>query len=119
MTGKELEDRLISFAVSAISVSKSLTYGQVSNHLGSQLSRSGTSPALNYAEALAAESKKDFTHKMKLCLKELRESLVCMKIIRRAALAKNEANINSIMNENSELIAIFIASINTIESRNS
>ena len=60
-----------------------LPKGYAANHLGAQLIRSGTSPALNYGESQAAESTKDFIHKMKLCLKELRESQVCLKIIKR------------------------------------
>jgi len=45
--------------------------------------RSGTSPALNFGEAMAAESRNDFIHKLKIILKELRETFVCLKIIKR------------------------------------
>jgi four helix bundle protein len=74
------------------------------------LTRSGTSPALNYGEAQSAESPKDFIHKMKVCLKESRESQVCLKIIKRKPyLAENI--VNTVLKENGELIAIFVASI--------
>jgi four helix bundle protein len=47
--------------------------------VGGQLLRSGTSPCLNHGEAQAAESINDFVHKMRICLKELRESLRCLR----------------------------------------
>ena len=75
----DLEDRLITFASMAIAWTHSLPADRVGNHLGQQLLRSGTSPALNYGEALSAESRKDFIHKLKVVLKELRETLVCIK----------------------------------------
>ncbi|MDO8367380.1 MAG: four helix bundle protein [Saprospiraceae bacterium] len=82
-TKYDLEDRLIEFAVRIIDTAEALPGTVASKNLGSQIVRSGTSPALNYAEAQSAESKADFVHKMKICLKELRETLVCLKIIQR------------------------------------
>jgi four helix bundle protein len=70
----DLEDRLIEFAVRIIDLAEALPGTVASKNLGSQIVRSGTSPALNYAEAQSAESKNDFVHKMKICLKELREN---------------------------------------------
>lgn len=63
--------RMISFSSRIITVSEALPKTPVGRQLGGQLLRSGTSPALNYGEAQAAESKNDFLHKMKICLKEL------------------------------------------------
>jgi four helix bundle protein len=71
----DLEDRLIEFAVRIIDLAEALPGTVASKNLGGQIVRSGTSPALNYAEAQSAESKNDFVHKMKICLKELRETL--------------------------------------------
>lgn len=76
MTRKELEGRLIDFAVMAIEISESLLKTKAGNHLSGQLVRSGTAPALNYGEAQAAESDKDFVHKFKVVLKEQRETLI-------------------------------------------
>ena len=56
---------------------------KIANHIAGQMLRSGTSPALNYGEAQSAESRNDFIHKMKICLKELRETNVSLKIIKR------------------------------------
>lgn len=56
------------------------------NHLAKQLLRSGTSVSLNYGEAPSAESRKDFVHKAKIVLKELCETMLCLKIIKRTML---------------------------------
>jgi len=76
-----LEERLITFAANIIFFTNSLPKDYAGNHLKGQLIRSGTSPALNYAEANAAESNKDFIHKNKLVLKELKETKVNLKIL--------------------------------------
>lgn len=65
----ELEERLIDFAVSVINVIEALPNSKAGNHIAGQLVRSETSPAPNYGEAQAAESRKDFIHKMKISLK--------------------------------------------------
>ncbi len=83
MTPQELEDRLIDFASRIIDLVEALPKTPAGKHLGGQLLRSGTSPALNYGEARAAESGPDFRHKMKVCLKELRETYVCLRIIEK------------------------------------
>ena len=70
----DLEERLIEFASQIIDITEMLPKTLAGNHLGGQLLRSGTSPALHYGEAQAAESPADFIHKMKVCLKELRET---------------------------------------------
>ena len=76
---QELEDRLMNFAVMVIGVVEVLPNSKAGNHIAGQLVRSGTSPAPNYGEARSAESRKDFIHKMKISLKELRESVIWLK----------------------------------------
>ena len=80
----DLEERLIEFAVLIIEIVNEIPSSKAGNHLSGQLVRSGTSGALNYGEAQSAESRRDFIHKMKVILKELRETLVCLKIIHRS-----------------------------------
>jgi four helix bundle protein len=75
----DLEDRLVDFSVLMLRVADALPKSYAGQHLSGQLTRSGTSPALNYGEAQSGESRKDFIHKVKICLKELRESQVCLK----------------------------------------
>jgi four helix bundle protein len=75
--------------------------------------RSGTSPALNYGEAISGESRKDFIHKMQIVLKELRETLNGIKIIQKAEMIKDLKFIEKVYNENDQLISIFVKSIVT------
>lgn len=72
MNKHDLEERLINFAVLIIEIVESMPDTKAANHLAGQLLRSGTSPALNYGEAQSGESRKDFIHKIKIALKELR-----------------------------------------------
>ncbi|MFM9952071.1 MAG: four helix bundle protein [Saprospiraceae bacterium] len=114
-TKYDLEDRLIEFAVRIIDTAEALPSSMASKTLGGQIVRSGTSPALNYAEAQSAESKADFVHKMKICLKELRETFVCLKIIQRKGYFK-EPRLEPLLNENTELVSIFVKSIQTAKN---
>jgi len=108
----DLEDRLIDFAARCIKVAESLPNSRAGQHLSDQLTRSGTSPALNYGEAQGAESRKDFIHKIKICLKELRETLICLKIIIRSAMLAENV-LQSLIDETNELISIFVTSVKT------
>ncbi len=105
-----LEERLIDFAVTIIELAESMPSTKAENHLSGQLLRSGTSPALNYGEAQSGESRNDFIHKIKIVSKELRESLVCLKIIYKAKLFISEENILIALKETDELVAIFVKS---------
>jgi four helix bundle protein len=109
----DLEDRLIDFAVRIIRMAESLPKTRVGNHIAGQLIRCGTSPAPNYGEAQSAESRADFVHKMKVCLKELRETRVWLLMIVRAKLIKPVSKLDSLIQENNELISIFVTSTKT------
>ncbi len=109
----DLEERLIDYAVVILKLVSKLPKNYVGQHLGGQLLRSGTSPALNYGEAKSAKSKNDFLHKMKICLKELRESFICLKIIKRSLIIKDEVIVDELIIETNELISIFVKSILT------
>jgi four helix bundle protein len=113
----DLEDRLITFAVRVIDTAEALPNTAAGKNLSGQIVRSGTSPALNYGEAQAAESRADFIHKMRICLKELRETFVCLKIIQRKEYFK-EKQLEPLINENRELVSIFVRSIQTAKKNN-
>ena len=110
----QLEERLVDFAVLILGVVESLPDTKIGNHIAGQLVRCGTSPAPNYGEAQSAESRNDFIHKMKVALKELRETLVWLKIIMRKPLYSCEA-LAPIIQENDELISIFVTSVKTAQ----
>ena len=117
MTKYDLEERLIEFSVLIIDIVNEMPNTKAGNHLSGQLVRSGTSVSLNYGEAQSAESKRDFIHKMKVVLKELRETFVNLKIIQRSKLYKTEDKIINAKKENNELISIFVKSIETANKR--
>ena len=107
-----LEDRLIGFAQKICAVSEGLPRTVLGTHITGQVLRSGTSPASNYAEAQSAESRKDFIHRMSICLKELRETYVWLELCRRQQLGDQQDVVMAVQ-ETNELIAIFVASIRT------
>jgi four helix bundle protein len=113
MTKGELEERLIAFAVDIIKLAATLPKTFVGKHLSEQIIRSGTSPALNYGEAQSAESRKDFIHKIKIILKELRETLIGLKIISKSKLLPDQKFLLGMITENNELISIFVKSVET------
>lgn len=117
MKAQDLEDRLIDFSVLVIEASKYLNQSFASLHLSKQLIRSSTSVALTYGEARSGESTRDYLHKMKICLKELRESYVNLKIQKKATLITNSKLLDAVIDENNQLISIFVASIKTSSAR--
>ena len=112
-TKYDLQDRLVKFSAHVILNTGKLENNFAADHLTKQLIRSVTSTALNYGEAQSAESKRDFLHKMKICLKELRESQVNLQILKEAKLIDKLDSFDHISKECSELVAIFTTSIRT------
>ena len=112
----DLEDRLVDFAVSMIDIVERIPTGRAGTHIANQLVRSGTSPAPNYGEAQSAESRKDFVHKMKVSLKELRETRIWLRILLRKAMIEPVDDVDAGLSECQELIKIFAKSITTASS---
>ena len=111
----DINERLIDLAVSIIKVCENTNNSKAGAHLIGQLLRSGTSPALNYGEAQSAESRSDFIHKLKIALKELRESHNSLQIIERANLVINKELISLTIKECNQLIAILVKSVETAQ----
>ncbi|HEV2692685.1 MAG TPA: four helix bundle protein [Verrucomicrobiae bacterium] len=109
----DLEERLLEFASSVIDLSESLPDTRAGNHIAGQILRSGTSPLPNHGEAEAAESCEDFIHKLKICLKELRETRRWVRLIKRKSWVENETVLIFLLGESEELIRIFHSSIQT------
>jgi four helix bundle protein len=109
----DLEERLIDFAVLIIQITESLYNSRAGNHIAGQLVRSGTSPALHYGEAQSAESRADFIHKLKILLKELRESKNALRIIEKIPLTERLETTGKAVTECNELISIFMKSVET------
>jgi four helix bundle protein len=110
----DLEDRLLEFAVNIVELTESLPSTRAGNHIAGQLLRCGTSPLSNHGEVEAAESRKDFLHKLRICLKELRETKRWLRLVGRLKLERAE-DLSTCLNEAEELVKIFAASVRTTE----
>ena len=113
--GEDLEDRLLDFAARVGKLVDALPDTRLGRHVAGQLVRSGTSPAPNYAEACAAESKKDFIHKLGIALKELRESRVWIKLILKSDMLPAD-RIEPLLDESNQLCNIIGKSVVTAKA---
>jgi len=108
----DLEGRLVQFAIDIVKLVGELPQNFQARHIATQLLRSGTAAAPNYAEARATESRADFIHKLGVALKELNETAVWLRIIRGSF--HMETNLlTKLVAENTELCRILVASIQT------
>src|ERR1700750_810979 len=110
----DLEERLLNFTASVVRLADSLPNTKAGNHIAGQLLRCGTSPLANHGEVEAAESRKDFLHKLRVCLKELRETWRWLRLIGRLELT-DCPGLRATLTEVEELIRIFAASVRTTE----
>ncbi|MEQ9064051.1 MAG: four helix bundle protein [Vicingaceae bacterium] len=117
MNSEELENRLVDFSISVSQICASLEQTELGKNLSQQLIRSSTSSALNFGESRGAESKKDFIHKLRITLKELRESFISLKILEKSASSNNADELDKVVDECNQLISIFVASIRTAENK--
>ena len=115
----DLNKRLIKYCIQTNEVCESLDHSKLGRHISGQLVRSCSSPALNYGEACAAESLNDFIHKLRIILKELRESGSALEIVIEKPLTKKTELAKNAFKETNELISIFASSIRTCERRKS
>jgi four helix bundle protein len=111
----DLENRLLEFASAVIDLTEKLPSSRAGNHIAGQILRSGTSPYPNHGEAESAESRDDFIHKLKICLKELRETRRWARLIQRKGWAKDDPMLRFTLSESDELIHIFMSSIRTAQ----
>ena len=116
--GADIEERLLEFAVRVGKAIDTLPDTRLGRHIAGQLVRSGTSPAPNYAEACAGESKKDFIHKLAIVLKELRESSVWIRLIVKSELIP-EQRLEQLRDECDQLCKIIAKSLVTAKSNQS
>ena len=114
----DLQERFIDYAVRIINLSEQLPESKTGKHIAFQILRSGTSPAANYGEAQSAESRADFIHKLKIALKELRETEVWLKIIIKAKIIQSSTKLSTLLQETDELISILFKSIDTAKKNN-
>ena len=110
----DLEERLLEYAVRIIRLVDALPATRAGRHVADQLLRCGTSPLANHGELQGAESRKDFIHKLGICLKEIREARRWLRLVHRVPLLA-PSKIDPLLAETESLIKIFAASIRTAE----
>lgn len=110
--GANIETRLINFAAEIVKCSNKLPRTRAGRHISDQILRSGTSPAPNYAEARAAESRRDFVHKLKVAVKELNETKVWLHVIEKCQMLDPKL-LRELIDECQQLAKILTASITT------
>ena len=112
---EEMEERFLDFAARICAVVEALPETKTGRHISGQMIRCGTSPAPNYAEACAAESRNDFTHKLGIVLKELRETRIWLKLTLKTGSMK-ASRLNPLIEECNELMNIIGKSIVTAKA---
>ena len=113
----DLKERLLDSSTGIIHLTKKVDNSEVGLHVAKQIPRSSTSPLANHGEAQAAESNKDFIHKLKSSLTELRETRRWLTLIERVPLIERPELLEEIVDETDQLIRIFVSSINTAHKK--
>ena len=113
---RDLSERLLDFGADIIVLITKLKKTAAGRHVGDQLMRSATSCGANYEEARAAESRADFVHKMQVVLKELRESLYWLRLLKKTAPLSDDG-IQPLLREANELANIFAQSVITAKGQ--
>ncbi|MFH1833353.1 MAG: four helix bundle protein [Candidatus Levyibacteriota bacterium] len=117
MTPELLYKRLFAFAQKCQQLINKLPKTAYNSEYGRQLIRSSSSPGANYIEAIEASSRKDFTHRLKICRKEAKESIHWLMLIQSAnkTIAEIQKESIELIKEAQEFIRIFTSSILTSE----
>jgi four helix bundle protein len=112
----DLEDRLLEYGARIIRLVDALPSTRAGRHVADQLLRSATSPLGNHGELQGAESRKDFIHKLGLCLKEIEETWRWLRLVHRVPMLA-PAKVEPLLVETKALVKIFSASIRTAEKK--
>jgi four helix bundle protein len=115
LTEDQLKKRTKDFAHRCVKLALSISSSILGNHLAKQLTRISTSVAANYRSACLAHSKPNFIAKISIVLEETDESLFWLEFIKDEQLI-NEVSMIPLIDEASELKAIFYASRKTARS---
>lgn len=112
---RDLEQRLIDYAIMVVKLTELMPSSAAGKYHASQLLRSGGATALSYGGSQGGETHRDFTRKIKLVLKELKDPSICLRIIKGAGLSSQLDLPESTLSETKELVAIFTASVKTAD----
>ncbi len=109
---RDIKERSFEFAVKIIDFIQSLPKNNAGYKIGGQLLEAGTSIGANVEEATGGFSKKDFTYKMGVALKEARESNDWLRLIKVSELATGD-ELNYLLRESEELRKILTSIVKT------
>ena len=109
---RDIKERSFRFAVRIIKFVQTLPRNYLSQKIGGQLLDSGCSVGANVEEATGGFSKKDFTYKMGVALKEAREANYWLRLIKVSEIAKG-AELDFLLNESEELKKILASIVKT------
>jgi four helix bundle protein len=115
--GDDIAERLLGLAAGVVKLLASLSTQRGAASLVKQLERCGPAGGANYEEARGAESPADFVHKVRIALKEVRETRYWLKLVVRAGLVNSPDAIAPLIDEADQLVAILTASANTARRR--
>jgi four helix bundle protein len=107
--------RLFEFGIRVTQIADRLPRTPGARNVAAQLARAAMSPASNYAEARGAESRRDFAHKLSICLKELREIAVWLAAARRLEYIRED--LDEVVGECDELTAIMVSSVRKLKGK--
>jgi four helix bundle protein len=111
---RDLDERLLVYEATIIKLVESLPSAIAGRRIGDQLLRSGTSVGANFEEAQGAESKNDLAHKLRIALKELRESNYWLRLLAKTEMLP-QATLVVVIDESAQLTAILSKSIATVK----
>ena len=116
MDQEQMKNRTKEFAKQVINLCRQIPRTEEGHLIRKQLFRSGTSVGANYRAACRGRSKADFIAKLGIVLEEADESLYWLEILAETKIMPIDP-LTPLMNEVNELIAIFVASLNTAKSK--
>jgi len=100
------------YALRIIKAVQAFPNDRVTNVLGSQLLRAGTSVGANYRAACRAKSPADFVHKLKIVEEEGDESLFWMELLVESGIITQQ-KLGALMKEGDEIVSIVVAALKT------
>lgn len=113
----DLIERTAVFGEEIIDFAKEIRKNEITRPLVSQIVRSATSIGANYMEADAAESKKDFVHKIGICRKEAKETMHWLRMIAHAIQKEDQDKCRLFWKEAQEFVFIFSSIITKSKSK--
>jgi len=109
---RDIKERSFQFAIRIIKFVQKLPKDYASHKIGGQLLEAATSIGANVEEATGGFSKRDFTYKMGVALKEARESNYWLRLIRVSELVKSD-ELDYLLEESEQLRKILTSIVKT------